>query len=119
MLYSTNRCRLLTLLPYSIVVNYFLDISSLSDLIFLERLIGVLSDLDRDSLARARELITNSVMSEIQHEDPHGQSSFENAVRHQIVASCQRIRILLLVTDQLMAMYNDAITSGKTTPGRF
>jgi hypothetical protein len=81
-----------------------------------ELLIGVLSDLDRDSLIRARELITDLVMSEIQHEDPKGQSSFEDAVRHQIVASCQRIRILLLVTDQLMGMYNDAVTTGKITP---
>jgi hypothetical protein len=87
--------------------------------LFLERLIGVLSDFDRDSLTRARELITNSVLNEIQHEDPLGQSSFENALRHQIVASCQRIRIHLLVTDQLMTMYNDAVTSGKITPGCF
>ena len=45
-------------------------------------------------------------MLEIAKEDPQGQEEYQNAVRHQIVANFQRIRILLFVLDALMKTFN-------------
>ena len=76
-------------------------------------------DLDRGSITRAREMMSNLVMNEVQHEDPKAQESFEAAVRHQIVMNCQNLRISLVLLDGLMHMYNDAVSAGKITPGFF
>ena len=58
-------------------------------------------------------------MSEVQHEDPKAQESFENAVHHEIVKICHTLCISLLIIDHLMHMYNNALASGKVTPGAF
>jgi hypothetical protein len=72
--------------------------------------------MDRDTITRARELISNEVMSELQYEDTAAQTSFENIVRHQLVTYCQRIRVHLLVVNCLMSYYHDAVAAGKITP---
>jgi hypothetical protein len=45
-------------------------------------------------------------MNEIAKEDPQGNDEFKSAVRHQVVATFQRLRVLLLVLDTLMEAYN-------------
>jgi hypothetical protein len=45
-------------------------------------------------------------MMEIAKEDPQGHAEFQDAVRHQIVATYQRLRILLMILDTLMEKYN-------------
>jgi hypothetical protein len=45
-------------------------------------------------------------MLEIAKEDPQGREEYQNAVRHQVVANFQRLRVLLFVLDALMKAYN-------------
>jgi hypothetical protein len=61
---------------------------------------------DVDLIDRARNIVANSVMAEIAKEDPQGHAEYQDAVRHQIVATFQRLRLSLLVLDTLMETYN-------------
>jgi len=47
-------------------------------------------------------------MLEIAKEDPHGHSEFKDSVRHHIIATFQRLRVLLFVLDSLMETYNSS-----------
>jgi hypothetical protein len=82
-------------------------------------LLATFPEPERLQITRARTLISDAIMSEIQFEDPKAQDSFENAVRHQIVMVCQNLRISLILIDHLMYLYNDALAAGKITPGIF
>jgi hypothetical protein len=66
----------------------------------------MLNGSDKDIVAHARDVVANSIMAEIAKEDPQGQAEHKDAVRHQVVATFQRIRVLLLVLDTLMETYN-------------
>ena len=59
-------------------------------------------------VTRARDAVANSVMAEISKEDPQGQEEFRDAARHQVVTIFQRIRLLLLVLDSTMEIYNSS-----------
>ena len=67
-----------------------------------------LNTSDVDLIAHARDVVTNSVMAEVAKEDPQGQSEYQDAIRHQVVAFFQRIRLSLLVLDTLMEEYNSS-----------
>ena len=66
----------------------------------------MLNGPDKDVVAHARDVVAHSIMSEIAKEDPQGQVEYQDAVRHQVVATFQRIHVLLLVIDTLMETYN-------------
>jgi hypothetical protein len=67
-----------------------------------------LNGSDKDLVARARDVVSNSIMAEISKEDPQGHDEYKDAVRHHIVATFQRLRLLLLVLDHLMEIYNSS-----------
>ena len=69
-------------------------------------LAAFLNSADKDLVNRARDVVANPIMSEIAKEDPQGQSEYQDAVRHQIVAVFQRVRLCLLIFDTLMEAYN-------------
>jgi hypothetical protein len=74
------------------------------------------SAVDRDSIKRARDVLSDVIMSEIIDEDPKAQESFNDSVRHQIVITCQRLRVYLHLVDRLMDLYNQSFTiASKTT----
>lgn len=68
-----------------------------------------LNTTDFALVARARDVVANSVMAEIAKEDPQGHEEFKDAVRHHIISIFQRLRLLLLVLDTLMKSYNSSI----------
>ena len=61
---------------------------------------------DKDIVNRARDVVANSIMTEITREDPQGQMEYQDAVRHQVVSIFQRLRLSLQVLDTLMEAYN-------------
>jgi hypothetical protein len=65
-----------------------------------------LDGTNADLVARAREVVANSVMVEISKEDPQGNAEYLDAVRHQVVATFQRLRLQLFILDKLMETYN-------------
>ena len=67
-----------------------------------------LTNLELDNIERSRNIISDSVMTEIAQEDIRGQTEFENAVRHHIVSFYQRIRVSLTALDNLMEIYNSS-----------
>jgi len=71
---------------------------------------GPLSPSDTTLIERARDLIANSVMSELTKEDSQSQTEFQNSVRHHIVAFSQHIHVCLLVLDKLMDIYNSSFS---------
>ena len=68
----------------------------------------MLNSFDQELVSNARDVVVNSVMAEITKEDPHGEETFKDAVRLQVVATFQRLRLHLLVLDNLMEIYNTA-----------
>jgi hypothetical protein len=89
--------RLVSLFHFSLNIVLF---------ILLDPLAKILNGPDKDVIAHARDVVANSLMTEITKEDPQGQAEYKDAVRHQVVATFQRIRVLLLVLDTLMETYN-------------
>lgn len=75
----------------------------------LEPLTKFLHGSDKDLVARARDIVSNSIMAEISKEDPQGHNEYKDAVRHHIVATFQRLRLYLLVLDHLMEIYNSSV----------
>lgn len=72
----------------------------------LDALAKFLKGADVDLVARARDVVSNSVLAEIAKEDPQGHDEYQDAVRHQVVAIFQRLRLSILVLDTLMEAYN-------------
>ena len=72
----------------------------------LDPLTKFLNGSDFDLVTRARDVVANSILTEISKEDPQGNAEYQDAVRHQIVALFQRLRLSLLVLDTLMEAYN-------------
>ena len=59
-------------------------------------------------IMRARDVVTDSIMSEISRENPVGHAEFENLVRFHIISFSQRINICLVVLDKLMEVFNSS-----------
>jgi hypothetical protein len=67
-----------------------------------------LNSVDRDMVNRARDIAANTLMSDLAKEDPQAETEYQDAVRHQIVASFQRLRLYLLMLDTLLEAYHAA-----------
>ena len=67
-----------------------------------------LNGTDKDIVTRARDVVTNSIMSEIAKDDPQGKEEYKDAVRHQIVSAFQRLRLFLFILDTLVEIYNSS-----------
>ena len=67
--------------------------------------------MDRDVIKRARDVITDATMAEILNEEPEGPAAFRDAVRQQIFSLCTRLRVTLVIVDQLMTVSNDLATN--------
>ena len=59
----------------------------------------------------SRDVLSDVIMSEIIDEDPKAQESFSDSLRHQIVITCQRLRVYLHLADRLMDLFNQSIAS--------
>lgn len=55
-------------------------------------------------------------MFELQIEDITADQTFQDNLRHRIVANCQQLRLSLILINKLMSLYNDAVTAGKINP---
>lgn len=75
--------------------------------------LSVISDSDRLMIQRARDLFREAVVAEIIDEDPKSLESYHNALRHQIVVACQRLRAYLALANHLMDTYNASVASSK------
>jgi len=72
----------------------------------IDPLTAFLNNSEVDLVARSRNMVSNSTMLEIAREDPQGLAEYKDAVRQNIVAIFQRLRVLLLVLDTLVEAYN-------------
>jgi hypothetical protein len=81
--------------------------------LFLDHPAGAINDPDRKSVNRARDIVSNAVISELINEDSQAQDAFTGSLRHQIVANCQHLRVHLLLVDRLMTLYNESASSAK------
>lgn len=70
-----------------------------------------LGDNESHIVKQAHDLVSNIVIKELEKENTGTPTAFQDAVRYQIVANCQTLRITLLVMNQLMSVYNDSIES--------
>ena len=67
---------------------------------------SLIGNLDHDLIKKVHTVVTNATISEILAEEPYGPTAYRNTVRQQIVALCTRLRISLIIIDQLMALSN-------------
>ena len=67
---------------------------------------SLLGDIDRDIIQRVRDVVTNTTIAEIMEEEPNGPIAYRDALRQQILALCTRLRVSLVIVDQLMALSN-------------
>ena len=74
--------------------------------IFLDIPASLLGDIDRDIIQRVRDVVTNTTIAEIMEEEPNGPIAYRDALRQQILALCTRLRVSLVIVDQLMALSN-------------
>jgi hypothetical protein len=74
---------------------------------------GSITDADLGTIKRAQAILSDTTMSELIDEDPKAHESLNDALRHQVVVSCQRLRVYLEVIDRLMAIYNQSVASSK------
>jgi hypothetical protein len=82
--------------------------------LFLDHPAGAITNPDRKSVDRARDIVSNPVISELIDEDSQAQDAFTGSLRRQIVANCQHLRVHLLLVDRLMTLYNESASSAKT-----
>lgn len=68
----------------------------------------LLNGSDIEFVTRARDIVAHSVLADITKEDPHGHDEYQDALRHQVVAVFQRLRLSLFVLDTLMEAYNNS-----------
>lgn len=93
--------------------SFWIIILILADIIpfsyhLLDPISKLLNGLEGEIITHARDVVANSIMAEIANEDPHGLDEYKDAIRHQIVATYQRLRLLVLILDHLVATYNSA-----------
>lgn len=79
-----------------------LFLSQLPLIIKLDELRKVLSIPDFNVIVRARDVITDSIMVEVEKENFNGPTEFQNSVRVHINSFVQRIKVSLLVLEKLM-----------------
>jgi hypothetical protein len=66
--------------------------------------------MDQDVIRRAREVLTDATMAELLDEEPTGPNAFRDAVRQQIFMLCTRLRVTLVIVNQLMTVANNLAT---------
>jgi len=74
--------------------------------ICLDLFLGSTGEFDREAIRRTRDFVSHAVIQEIQKEDPDSPAAYQDAIRHQIVSNCQRLRVCLMIVDQLMEVFN-------------
>ena len=103
-------------LIWMLVCLYFFILYFSPHLFLLDQPIEGVSIIDFGSIRRARDILADSIMSEIINEDPQSQAAFKDSLHHQIVITCQRLRVYLHLVDRLMALFNQVfVLSAKTT----
>lgn len=61
-----------------------------------------------ETVARARDIVAHSLMSDLSKEDPQGHDEYQDALRHQVVSVFQRLRLSLFILDTLVVEYNSS-----------
>jgi len=69
--------------------------------------------MDKASIKRARNLLADSIMTEILHKNPQDHAGFKDSIHHHIVLFCQCLRVTLVILDKLMTVYNTSVANGK------
>ncbi|KAF8806936.1 hypothetical protein BYT27DRAFT_7256942 [Phlegmacium glaucopus] len=73
--------------------------------------LGLLNETKQVLMQRARNIVTDSTITEIICEDPQGHTELQHYIHHHVVAFCQHVCVSLLVIDNLMSIYNSSLAN--------
>jgi hypothetical protein len=65
--------------------------------------------LDTDAIKKARDIIHNSTMQELEQESSSTADVYENVLRRHILSNCQHLRVCLFTIENLMSLFNEHI----------
>lgn len=63
--------------------------------------------LHSDVIDKARTILNNAVMQEIEREDPLSADAYANVIRSHIISSFQHLKVSLFTLETLMTLYNE------------
>jgi hypothetical protein len=64
---------------------------------------------DIDATNKARDIINNAIMQELEHENSSTADIYENVLRRHIISNCQHLRVCLSTIENLMKLFNEHI----------
>jgi hypothetical protein len=76
-------------------------------IIFADAVIDAAQELQSDILDKARTILNNAVMQDLEQEIPDSESAFANIIRSHIISCYQHLRVSLFTIETLMAFYNE------------
>lgn len=82
--------------------------------VFLDILSNIFTPIDRETIRRACDIVSNSTMAELSAEDIRAKEALHDALCHQIVAICLQLCVALEVVDHLMDLYNQSIAANNS-----
>jgi hypothetical protein len=76
-------------------------------IIFVDAVIGATQELQSDIIDKARTILNNAVMQELEQEIPDSESAYANIIRSHIISCYQHLRVSLFTIETLMTLYNE------------
>lgn len=69
--------------------------------------IGASQEPDSNVLSKARTILNNAVMQELEQEDPFSETAYANIIRSHIISCYQHLKVSLFTIETLMTLYNE------------
>lgn len=63
--------------------------------------------LDLESIEKARNIINNAVIQDLERGEPSSSDTYTRVVRRHIISHCQHLRVCLFSVESLMTLHNE------------
>lgn len=80
----------------------------------LDIVIGALHGSNIEAINKARNIVNNAVVQELEQEDSSRSGIYENVLRRHIISHCQHLRVCLFTVETLMSIYNEHVAKQDT-----
>jgi hypothetical protein len=72
-------------------------------------IVNAAQTLDLDAINKARDIINNATMQELEQENSSTADIYEDVLRRHIISNCQHLRVCLFAIENLMSLFNEHI----------
>jgi hypothetical protein len=70
-------------------------------------IVGASQGFDAEAINKARKIINNSVIQELEQDDPSSSDIYEGVLHRHITSTLQHLRVCLFTVEALMSLYNE------------